>query len=281
MRAASWPASAAVAVCLLLAGCSTGGATPVPSETTPGAPSVSPSRPPEVTLNVAAAASLKKAINALAAAYTAANPGTTFTVTTDSSAALRTQIEQGAPVDVFLSADTKNPQAIVDGGLASGDPVPFAANTVALIVPADNRAEVAGPADLAKPGLRLVAAGEQVPITAYADQVVANLANRQPDPDAWSAAVAGNVVSREDNVAAVLARIELGEGDAGLVYATDAAGSSTVVTMDIPADANVRATHAGIVPSTSTQPDAAAAFLAWVAGPEGQAVLAPLGFLTP
>jgi molybdate transport system substrate-binding protein len=234
-----------------------------------------------VTLSIAAAASLKKAINALAAAYTAANPGTTFTVTTDSSAALRTQIEQGAPVDVFLSADTKNPQAIVDGGLASGDPVPFAANTVALIVPADNRAEVAGPADLAKPGLRLVAAGEQVPITAYADQVVANLAKRQPDPDAWSAAVAGNVVSREDNVAAVLARIELGEGDAGLVYATDAAGSSTVVTMDIPADANVRATHAGIVPSTSREPDAAAAFLAWVAGPEGQAVLAPLGFLTP
>lgn len=279
MRRAYTSAWALVTICLVLAGCSPGAVTPVPSASTP-APSVAPSAP-KVTLNVAAAASLKKAVAALTDAYTVANPGATFAVTTDSSAALRTQIEQGAPVDVFLSADTKNPQALVDGDLASGDPVPFAANTVALIVPADNPAKVASPADLAKPGLRLIAAGEEVPITTYADKVVANLATQQAGPGTWSAAVVRNIVSREDNVAAVLARIELGEGDAGFVYATDAAGNDAVATIDIPADANVRATYAGIVPTSAAQPDAAAAFLAWVAGPDGQAVLAPLGFLAP
>ena len=74
---------------------------------------------------------------------------------------------------------------------------------------------------------------------------------RSPIPEAWSAAVPRNVASREDNVAAVLARIELGEGDAGFVYATDAAGSDAVATIEIPADANVRATYAGVVPTIS------------------------------
>ncbi len=181
-----------------------------------------------MTLNVAAAASLRDAVAALTDAYAAAHPSVSFTVTTDSSAALRTQIEQGAPVDVFLSADTRNPQALVDGGLAAGDPIPFAANAVALVVPADNPARIATPADLATPGLRFIAAGDEVPITAYANQVTANLAATQADPAAWTAAVDANVASREDNVAAVLARIELGEGDAGFVYATDAARSDGV-----------------------------------------------------
>jgi molybdate transport system substrate-binding protein len=265
-------AATVAAVAVLVAGC--GGVTTTGSSSEPSVGAV-------VTLNLAAAASLRAAVGALTDAYAAANPGTVFTVATDSSAALRTQIEQGAPVDVFLSADTRNAQVLADDGLALGDPVPFAANTVALIVPAENRAEISTPSDLATPGLRIIAAGEDVPLTTYADEVTSKLASREADPGAWAAAVRANVVSREDNAAAVLARIVLGEGDSAFFYATDAAAADGVTPVDIPAATNVRATYAGIVPSTTTQPDAATAFLAWVSGPEGRAVLAPLGFLDP
>lgn len=234
-----------------------------------------------VELRVAAAASLRTAVVALADGYAAANPGVTFSVATDSSAALRTQVEQGAPFDVFLSADVANAKAVADAGLAVGDPVAFTENAVALVVPGGNPAEVTTPVDLARPGLRLVAAGAKVPITGYADQVIANLAMVPGYPADFVEAVGANVVSREDNVAAVLAKVELGEGDAGFVYATDAVGSAKVESIPIPAGANVRAAYAGVVVGGGGHQAAAAAFLDWVAGPAGQAILAPLGFLAP
>ena len=176
-----------------------------------------------VELTVFAAASLKNVLAEAEAAYAAATPGTDLTISTDSSSALATQIEQGAPADVFLSADTTNPQKLVDGGFASGDAIPFAGNKLTVIVPTDNPAGIQSPADLAKPGLRIIAAGDEVPITKYATQLVENLA-RQPDaPAGFAAAYAANVASKEDNVSAIVAKIELGEGDAGIVYVTDAA----------------------------------------------------------
>jgi molybdate transport system substrate-binding protein len=234
-----------------------------------------------VELRVAAAASLRTAVVDLTDAYAAANPGVTFTIATDSSAALRTQVQQGAPFDVFLSADVANPTALADAGLTAGEPVAFTANTVALVVPGDNPAGVTTPADLALPGLRLVAAGGKVPITGYADRVIANLASIPGYPADFVAAVEANVVSREDNVAAVLTKVELGEGDAGFVYATDAAASGKVRSIPIPEAADVRAAYAGVVVKGGGDAAAAAAFLDWVAGPAGQAILAPLGFLAP
>jgi molybdate transport system substrate-binding protein len=151
---------------------------------------------------------------------------------------------------------------------------------VVLVVPADNPAAIATPADLARPGIRLVAAGARVPITTYADQVIANLGLVAGYPPGYVAALDANTVSREDNVAAVLAKIELGEGDAGFVYATDAAGSTTVLTIELPAGADVLARYAGVVIANGHE-EAAAAFLDWVAGPAGQAILRPLGFLAP
>ncbi len=233
-----------------------------------------------IELRVAAAASLRTAIVALGDAYSAAHPGTTVTVATGSSAALRTQVEQGAPFDVFLSADEANPQALADESLTAGDPIPFASNSVALVVPAGNPAEIATPADLARPGIRLVAAGARVPITTYADRVIANLGSITGYPPGYVAALEANTVSREDNVAAVLAKVELGEGDAGFVYATDAASSTKVGSIAIPAGAQVRARYAGVV-IRGGRVDAAADFLDWVAGEAGQAVLRPFGFLAP
>jgi molybdate transport system substrate-binding protein len=230
-------------------------------------------------LEVYAAASLKKALEQVETAYEAANPGTTLTVSTDASSALETKIEQGAPADVFLSADTTNPQKLVDGGFASGDLTSFAGNTLTVIVPTDNPAGIHSPADLAKEGVRIVAAGDTVPITKYATQLVDNLATQAGYPPDFAKAYAANVVSKEDNVSAVVTKVALGEGDAGIVYVTDAKGSDDVAQVALPAAANVPARYAGVVVASSPDQEAAAAFLEWLAGPDGQAVLATLGFL--
>ncbi|MFL5680604.1 MAG: molybdate ABC transporter substrate-binding protein [Chloroflexota bacterium] len=230
---------------------------------------------------VYAAASLKRPMTAAKAAYEAANPGTTVTVSTDSSSALEAKIEQGAPGDVFLSADTTNPQKLVDKRLASGAVVPFAANVLTIIVPTANAAAVRTPADLARAGVKVIAAGDKVPITTYSQQLVANLAKAQGYPTDFAARYAANVVSKEDNVAAVVTKIELGEGDAGIVYVTDARSSSKVSTIDVPPEANVRATYGGVAIASAPNEAGGAAFLAWLVGAAGQATLASFGFLPP
>jgi len=235
--------------------------------------------PAPIELTVLGAASLKGALEAAEAAYEAAVQGTTLTFSTDSSSALRTQIEQGAPADVFLSADSTNPQKLTDAGLADGDVIAFAGNVMTIIVPTDNPAGIASPADLAEPRVKIVAAGDEVPITRYATQVVDNLAALPGYPADFAARCAANIVSREDNVKAVVAKVELGEGDAGIVYVTDAKASTSVTTVKIPDEVNVPATYAGVVVKSSAHPEAARAFLDWFAGSQGQAILAEFGFL--
>jgi molybdate transport system substrate-binding protein len=257
-------AGLAAAAILVLGGCAAAGR---------------PSPAPPTDLTIYAAASLKGALDTVKVAYEAAAPGTTLTISTDSSSALETQIEQGAPADVFLSADTANPKKLVDAGLANGDPVSFAGNELTVIVPADNPAGVASPADLAKAGVKVVAAGDDVPITKYATQLVENLAQEAGYPAQFAASYAANVVSQEDNVKAVVAKIELGEGDAGIVYVTDAKASTKVKAIDVPDSANVPATYDGVVVKASPNAAAARTFLAWLAGPDGAAILAGLGFL--
>lgn len=232
---------------------------------------------PAPTLTVFAAASLGDALGAIGTAYEAAT-GTGIVLSTESSTALRTQIEQGARADVFLSADTTNPAALVAAGLADGATVPFAGNRLAIIVPAENPARVLAPADLARPGVKIIAAGTSVPISSYAGILIERLAGLPGSPAGFVALYAANVVSREDNVRAVLAKVELDEGDAGIVYASDASGSTTILTIAIPPGANVTATYAGVVPTTATDPSAGHAFLSWLAGPAGQSVLASFGF---
>jgi molybdate transport system substrate-binding protein len=205
----------------------------------------------------------------------------TIAFSTDSSSALETQIEQGAPADVFLSADTTNPQKLADKGLAAGGLTKFARNLLTVIVPKANAAGIATVADLALPGIKIVAAGDAVPITKYATQLVSNLATQPGFPDQFASRYALNIVSKEDNIAAVVAKIELGEGDAAIVYATDARASTKVTTIPVPDAANVPATYAGVAVKASTNTDAASAFLTWLAGPDGQAILATFGFLPP
>jgi len=227
------------------------------------------------------AASLTEVLGTVKEVYEAAHPGAAIVISTDSSAALATQIEQGAPADVFLSADTENAERLVHDGFAASDAVVIAGNELAVIVPSGNPAGVATAADLARPGVKVVAAGDQVPITRYATRLVANLARQPGYPPDFVHAYEANVVSREDNVKAVVAKVELGEGDAGIVYRTDAEASSKAEAVDVPADANVAASYAGVVVRGTGEPAAAAAFLDWLRGSDGQAILASFGFTSP
>jgi molybdate transport system substrate-binding protein len=265
------------ALLAVLAACSIGSGPP----TTPSGPGTPTSDNASVDLTIYGAASLKGVLDKAAAAYEAANAGTTLTIATDSSSALEMQIEQGAPADIFLSADTTNPKELVDQGLADGTAVTFATNELTVIVPTANAAGIASPADLARTGIKVVAAGDEVPITRYAKQLIDNLAKESGYPAEFAAKVAANVVSKEDNVKAVVAKVELGEGDAGIVYITDAKASTKVTTVDVPQSANVSATYAGIVVKASKNAAAAKAFLDWFAGPDGQAILTSFGFLAP
>ena len=162
-----------------------------------------------------------------------------------------------------------------------GRPSTSPATRSTIIVPTANPAGIATPADLAKPGVKIIAAGD-----ASADHQVRDAARRESRrtpgyPAGFAAAYAANIVSKEDNVKAVVAKIELGEGDAAIVYVTDAKASTKVKTIEIPAAANVPATYAGVVVKASAHTRAAHAFLTWLAGPDGQAVLARFGFLPP
>jgi molybdate transport system substrate-binding protein len=270
---------------IVLAACSSGGASPsaAPSAASPsGVATTAPSAPAGSTeITIFGAASLKGALDTAKTAYETANPGVKLTISTDSSAALETQIEQGAPADVFLSADTTNPKKLVDKGLAAGDPVTFAQNKLTVVVPTANPAGIKTPADLAKTGVKVVAAGDEVPITKYANMLVANLAKEPGYSTDFAAAYATNIVSKEDNVKAVIAKVELGEGDAGIVYVTDAKASTKVGTVAVPDSANVIATYDGVVVKAAKDAAAAKAFLDWFAGPDGQAILSSFGFLPP
>ena len=268
-------------VAAVVGACTTGG---MSATVATSGPSVGPSasaRAVAVDLTIFAAASLAGVLVEVKDAYEAAHPGTTLTISADSSAALETQIEQGAPADVFLSADTTNPMKLVDRGFSAGDAVVFAGNKLTIVVPSDNPAGVASPADLAKSGLKVIAAGDEVPISAYAKQLVANLAKEAGSPTDFEARYDANVVSREDNVKAVIAKIQIGEGDAAIVYVTDAKASTGVKVIDVPERANVSAKYAGVVVGASANQQEARAFLGWLTSPDGQAILSSFGFLPP
>jgi molybdate transport system substrate-binding protein len=271
---------------VILAACSGSAASapsapPASAMPAPSSASASATLAGSVDLTIYGAASLKGALVKAKIEYEAANPGTTLTISTDASSALETKIEQGAPADIFLSADTSNPQKLVDRGLTDGPAVNFAGNKLTVIVPADNPAGITTPAGLANQGVKIIAAGKVVPITKYATTLVENLANQPGYPEDFVARYDANVVSREDNAKAVVAKLELGEGDAGIVYVTDAKASTRVATIDVPDSANVLATYAGVVVKASPNAAAAQTFLTWLTGPGGQAILAGVGFLPP
>ena len=186
------------------------------------------------------------------------------------SNALAAQIRQGAPADVFASANTALPQQLHQEGLV-GKPVVFTRNTLVLIVPRSNPAGIHGVYDLRRDGIKLVVAGPAVPVGAYTQQILRNMA---------LSSVFANAVSQEADVREVLSKVALGEADAGFVYATDAKTVPGKVTvLRLPAWAQPKVSYALAVVSASRNRAAAQAFVNRVLSKAGQAKLVAAGFL--
>lgn len=225
-------------------------------------------------LTIFAAASLRGVAIQLEDAWSHGMPETALRLSFDGSNVLAAQIREGAPADVFMSADMEHAEALVDDGVVAGDAVPFAANTIVLV--ATTGAEgIASAIDVAAPGIKLIAAGRGVPISRYTDEVLAQLADTTPDPAIFLSGVEDNIVSREDNVRAALAKVELGEGDAAFVYDTDVLASERIRTIPMPATVGVTAVYSAV--QVSDVP-AAQEFVDWLGGAEASGILADAGF---
>ncbi|MDJ0314341.1 molybdate ABC transporter substrate-binding protein [Arthrobacter sp. H35-D1] len=222
------------------------------------------------TLNVYAAASLKQTFTELAHEFEAKNPHVKVSLSFDGSSTLVTQITQGAPADVFASADSANMKKLSNAGLAKDSPVDFASNVLTLVVPPGNPANITTFADAAKPGVKLVVCAPQVPCGAAAQA------------DAAGAGLTLSPVSEELSVTSVLGKVTSGEADAGLVYVTDAITEGDKV-RSIPLTlANTTINRYPIAAvSTTKVPELAQGFIALVTDSEGQKVLKNAGFGAP
>jgi len=232
-------------------------------------------------LLVFAAASLHAVFTELSALFQAQRPGARVTLQFAASPQLREQIEQGAPADVFAAASSDEPRRLVERGLLLGDPVPFARNTIVLAVPLQDPARIASLADLARPGVRLVIAAAEVPVGRYARAVLAGYARATGDAT-YLARVLANVASFETSARGVAAKVELGEADAGLVYATDVIDAARKLrALDIPAALQPAVEYSMAVVRASRTPAQAQAFVTYVRSDAGLRVLAAFGFGAP
>src|SRR5215213_8256797 len=227
-------------------------------------------------LTVFAAASLTDAFEAIEQELEAANPNLSITYNFGGSQALVTQLEEGAQADVFASANTAQMDAAIGANLVAGAPVPFVHNRLAIVTPADNPADIEIAADLGKDGILLVLAQPEVPAGRYARESVCLMAGAYGSD--FVQRVAANVVSEEEDVRDVLAKVALGEADAGIVYVSDAAAAGDQVqVIEIPGAVNIVASYP-IAAVTGGDAALADAFIAYVLSPEGQATLTDFGF---
>ena len=232
-------------------------------------------KPRDVT--VFAAASLKETFEAIAKNFEAAHPGSHVALQLAGSQELRTQIENGAKADVFASADTRHMSALQDAGLV-GKPTIFARNEPVVITPKANPAGLTRFEDLPK-AKKLIVGVDEVPIGKYTKQVLEKAGKELGE--AFVKAVDANVASRELNVRQILAKVSLGEGDAGFVYKTDAATvPDKVQRIEIPQRWNVIAEYPIAVTSHAPNPDLAKAWVEMVSSPAGQKTLSAAGFQT-
>lgn len=268
---ASRPGAAILALCVLaLAGSCGGGDAAVPAN---GGVSG------EVL--VFAASSLTDAFKESGEAFARQNPGTKVTFSFGASSALATQINEAARADVFAAADTSQMQAVADRGRLAGAARVFASN-VPVVVTAKGSKAATRFEDLARPGLRLVLAAPEVPIGRYARDIFKRASGPGGVSPDFAARVMANVGSNEANARAVLAKVQLGEADAGVVYRTDAAAAGTAVDMlAVPPGFVVVARYTIAALEEGRNARGAAAFVAFVLSPEGQAILAKYGFGQP
>lgn len=225
---------------------------------------------PTGSITVYAAASLTRTFTEIATAFEEEHPGATVQLTFAGSSDLVTQITNGAPADVFASADESTMSTLLDAGLIEGEPVDFATNTLEIAVPPADPAGITSLADLARAGVKTVVCAPQVPCGAAAASVEA------------AAGIDIRPVSEESSVSDVLGKVTSGEADAGLVYVTDVAAAGDAVTgIEFPESAEAVNTYPIAPVSSSANPALAAAFADYVTSTAGREILASAGFGAP
>ena len=221
------------------------------------------------TITVFAAASLTGSFEQIAQAFEAENPGTDVLLNFGASSALAQQVVSGAPVDVFAAASPATMTTVIDAGDASAAEV-FVRNRLQIAVPADNPGKVTGLADFTRPALKIALCAPKVPCGTAAAKAF-DAAGLTPSVD-----------TEEQDVKAALSKVTLGEVDAALVYRTDVlAGGSKVKGIAFPEADKAKNDYPIAVTTDAPNASGAAAFVAYVLSPEGQAVLAAAGFDSP
>ncbi len=225
---------------------------------------------PSGEITVFAASSLTESFDAIAKQFEKKYPDVTVKFNYDASSNLATQINQGAPADVFASADQDNLQKTIDAGTVTPPPVVFAKNRLEIAVEKGNPKKIKGLADLQKSGLVVVLCADQVPCGKYAAQSLA------------MAGVTINPSSKEENAKATLSKVSIGEGDASIVYTTDVkASKGTASGVKIADKQNVIASYPMGVVKESQNATAAKAWVHFVRSKDGQKTLRTFGFLPP
>lgn len=234
------------------------------------APAGSDTEGPTGSITVFAAASLQQTFTTLGEQFETANPGASIRFSFAGSSDLVTQIQNGAPADVFASADEANMAKLSSSDLASGSPRDFATNVLEIAVAPGNPKGITDLDDLRAPGVQLVTCAAPVPCGAAAAKVER------------AAGVDLRPVSEEQSVTDVLGKVESGQADAGLVYVTDVRGAGGKVD-GVPFDESGKAVNTypiGVL-RESEDPELAQAFSEYVRSASGQRVLASAGFGKP
>lgn len=221
-------------------------------------------------ITVFAAASLKATFTELGTQFESAHPGTTVEFNFAGSSDLVAQITQGAPADVFASADTANMDKAVTAGAVSGEPENFATNTLTIVTESGNPKGITSFADLARPGLNVVVCAPQVPCGNATVRIET------------ATGVDITQVSEESSVTDVLGKVTSGQADAGLVYVTDATTAGDKVTaLPFPESADAVNTYPIALLEDSRNPELASKFVEYVTGDEARVVFAEAGFGAP
>jgi len=242
-----------------------------------GVPAVAPpvAEPVPATLTVFAAASLTEPFRELGRTFEEQHPGTAIQFSFAGSQQLALQMEQGAPADVFASADQRWMDYVKEKGLVEGETPVFVRNRLIVIVPKTNPARIGKLEDLVRRGTKVVLAAEQVPVGKYSREALRKLAASSSFPFEYDRRVLANVVSQEENVKGVVSKVQLGEADAGIVYRSDVtpAVARYVSELEIPEASNVIAEYPIAVVKSARNADSARQFVALVQSSEGQRVL--------
>ncbi len=243
----------------------------------------SPLPAPRVTLNVFAAASLTNAFKEIGQKFQQAYSNVTVTFNFAGSQALAQQINQGAPADVFASANQKQMDVVVQaGGADASESRVFARNLLVVIFPRNNPGQITKLQDLARPGLKIVLADKSVPAGQYALDFLSKASADPSFGSSYQANVTKNVVSYETDVETVVTKVVQGEADAGIVYTTDAlANASQLGQIAIPTNLQTVAVYPIAPLKASKNAAIAEQFVDFVLSADGQAVLARYGFMPP